>query len=70
MTELNVEHLRVLIANERKDRLDLQVPIVVALGHEIMRERSASTRWERQRPGSGQMSRSWASGRVLSMRLT
>jgi AmiR/NasT family two-component response regulator len=38
MTERNVEHLRVLTANERKDRLDLLVPIVVALGHEIMRE--------------------------------
>ena len=28
------EHLRVLIANERKDRLALVAPIVVALGHE------------------------------------
>jgi AmiR/NasT family two-component response regulator len=36
MTERNVEHLRVLIANERKDRLDLVVPIVVALGHEVI----------------------------------
>jgi AmiR/NasT family two-component response regulator len=30
------EHLRVLIANERKDRLELVVPIVVALGHEVI----------------------------------
>jgi response regulator NasT len=30
------DHLRVLIANERKDRLDLVVPIVVALGHEVI----------------------------------
>jgi AmiR/NasT family two-component response regulator len=29
-------HLRVLIANERKDRLALVVPIVVALGHEVI----------------------------------
>jgi AmiR/NasT family two-component response regulator len=36
MTERNVEHLRVLIANERKDRLGLVVPIVVALGHEVI----------------------------------
>ncbi len=36
MTERNVEHLRVLIANERKDRLELVVPIVVALGHEVI----------------------------------
>jgi AmiR/NasT family two-component response regulator len=30
------EHLRVLIANERKDRLALVAPIVVELGHEVI----------------------------------
>jgi AmiR/NasT family two-component response regulator len=30
------DHLRVLIANERKDRLALVTPIVVALGHEVI----------------------------------
>jgi AmiR/NasT family two-component response regulator len=30
------EHLRVLIANERKDRLALVAPIVVDLGHEVI----------------------------------
>jgi AmiR/NasT family two-component response regulator len=30
------DSLRVLIANERKDRLELVVPIVVALGHEVI----------------------------------
>src|SRR6202140_815949 len=30
------DHLRVLIANERKDRLALIAPIVVALGHEVI----------------------------------
>jgi len=30
------EHLRVLIANERTDRLALVAPIVVALGHEVV----------------------------------
>jgi AmiR/NasT family two-component response regulator len=30
------ENLRVLIANERKDRLALVAPIVVALGHEVI----------------------------------
>jgi AmiR/NasT family two-component response regulator len=30
------EHLRVLIANERKDRLALVAPIVAALGHEVV----------------------------------
>jgi AmiR/NasT family two-component response regulator len=32
----STEHLRVLIANERKDRLALVAPIVVALGHEVI----------------------------------
>jgi AmiR/NasT family two-component response regulator len=30
------EHLHVLIANKRKDRLALVTPIVVALGHEVI----------------------------------
>lgn len=30
------DHLRVLIANERKDRLALVAPIVVALGHDVI----------------------------------
>jgi AmiR/NasT family two-component response regulator len=36
MTYRETEHLRVLIANERKDRLALVVPIVAALGHEVI----------------------------------
>jgi AmiR/NasT family two-component response regulator len=36
MTYLETEHLRVLIANERKDRLALVAPIVAALGHEVI----------------------------------
>jgi AmiR/NasT family two-component response regulator len=36
MTDRDTEHLRVLIANERKDRLALVVPIVAALGHEVI----------------------------------
>jgi AmiR/NasT family two-component response regulator len=30
------DNLRILIANERRDRLELVVPIVVALGHEVI----------------------------------
>ncbi|WP_249010414.1 ANTAR domain-containing response regulator [Conexibacter sp. DBS9H8] len=30
------DHLRVLIANERRDRLALVAPLVVALGHEVI----------------------------------
>jgi hypothetical protein len=36
MRHLETDHLRVLIANERKDRLALVAPIVVALGHEVI----------------------------------
>jgi two-component system, response regulator / RNA-binding antiterminator len=36
MSHRDTEHLRVLIANERKDRLALVAPIVAALGHEVI----------------------------------
>jgi AmiR/NasT family two-component response regulator len=36
MNYLDTEHLRVLIANERKDRLAMVAPIVSALGHEVI----------------------------------
>src|SRR4051794_25205688 len=36
MRDREIEHLRVLIANERKDRLALVAPIVAALGHEVI----------------------------------
>ncbi|HME03222.1 MAG TPA: ANTAR domain-containing protein [Solirubrobacteraceae bacterium] len=36
MSSLETKHLRVLIANERKDRLALVAPIVVGLGHEVI----------------------------------
>jgi response regulator NasT len=36
LSHRETEHLRVLIANERKDRLALVAPIVAALGHEVV----------------------------------
>jgi response regulator NasT len=36
MSYRETEHLRVLIANERKDRLALVAPIVAALGHDVI----------------------------------
>jgi response regulator NasT len=36
MSYRQTEHLRVLIANEREDRLALVAPIVVALGHDVI----------------------------------
>ncbi len=36
MSYRQTEHLRVLIANERKDRLALVAPIVAGLGHEVI----------------------------------
>jgi|SRR5579862_6531256 len=34
--ERGIEHLRVLIANERRDRLELLAQVVVGLGHEVI----------------------------------
>jgi len=36
LSDRETGHLRVLIANERRDRLDLVAPIVIALGHEVI----------------------------------
>jgi AmiR/NasT family two-component response regulator len=36
MSERETDHLRVLIANEREDRLALVAPIVIGLGHEVV----------------------------------
>jgi AmiR/NasT family two-component response regulator len=36
MSHRETEHLRVLIANERKDRLAVVAPIVATLGHEVI----------------------------------
>src|SRR5947199_8075358 len=54
MPEEDVRHLRVLIANERRDRLDLLAQVVAGLGHEVIareiyvKEVGAAT--ERERP--------------------
>ena len=36
MTSTEISHLRVLIANERRDRLELLAQVVVSLGHEVI----------------------------------
>jgi len=36
MAESGIEHLRVLIANERRDRLELLAQVVAGLGHEVI----------------------------------
>src|SRR5918911_5255599 len=36
MTESEITHLRVLIANERRDRLELLAGVVADLGHEVI----------------------------------
>jgi response regulator NasT len=40
MSYRETDHLRVLIANERKDRLELVAPIVAKLGHEVIARES------------------------------
>jgi len=36
MVENGAQHLRILVANERRDRLDLLAQVVVGLGHEVI----------------------------------
>jgi AmiR/NasT family two-component response regulator len=36
MTENEIQHLRVLIANEKRERLDLLARVVIGLGHEVI----------------------------------
>jgi AmiR/NasT family two-component response regulator len=54
MVESQPQHLRVLIANERRDRLELLAQVVIGLGHEVIareiyvKEVGAAT--ERERP--------------------
>ena len=54
MSEREPQHLRVLIANERRDRLELLAQVVIGLGHEVIareiyvKEVGAAT--ERERP--------------------
>jgi hypothetical protein len=54
MTEQEIAHLRVLIADERQDRLALLADLVVGLGHEVVaREteiRKAGAATARERP--------------------
>src|ERR1051326_2157216 len=40
MAENGIEHLRVLIANERRDRLELLARVVAGLGHEVIARES------------------------------
>jgi hypothetical protein len=64
------DHLRVLIANERKDRLSLVDPIVIALGHEVIAREIAVQDVGAVTPGSDPTSRSSGSARAASTRLT
>jgi len=54
MTESEPQHLRVLIANERRDRLELLAQVVIGLGHEVIaREiyvKDVGAATERERP--------------------
>jgi AmiR/NasT family two-component response regulator len=54
MSPRQTDHLRVLIANERQDRLALVAPIVVSLGHEVIARaidvRDAGAVTARERP--------------------
>src|ERR1051325_3570397 len=36
MTSIDLQHLRILIANEKRDRLELLAQVVVGLGHDVI----------------------------------
>ena len=62
------EHLRVLIANERRDRLALVAPIVAALGHEVIAREIEVDEVGAVTLASGPTWRSWGSVRAPSTR--
>jgi hypothetical protein len=43
MAETGIHHLRVLIANERRDRLELLARVVDGLGHEVIARETRSS---------------------------
>jgi hypothetical protein len=45
MSYRETEHLRVLIANERRDRLALVAPMVAKLGHEVIAREIDQWKW-------------------------
>src|SRR3954452_6922788 len=71
MSHRETEHLRVLIANERKDRLALVAPIVAALGHEVIaREidvRDVGAVTARERPDVALVGLGESSGNALEL---
>ena len=40
MPESDVQHLRVLIANEKRDRLELLAQVVIGLGHDVIAQKT------------------------------
>ena len=70
MSSRETRHLRVLIANERRDRLALVAPIVAALGHEVIAREIEVDEVGPSPHESGRTSRSWGSARAPSMRST
>ena len=64
MSYRDTEHLRVLIANERRDRLALVAPIVAALGHEVIAREIDVNDVGAVTAGSGPTSRSSGSARA------
>jgi AmiR/NasT family two-component response regulator len=71
MSYRETEHLRILIANERKDRLALVAPVVVALGHEVIaREidvRDVGAVTARERPDVALVGLGESSGHALEL---
>ena len=64
------DHLRVLIANERRDRLELLAKVVIGLGHDVIAREIYVRKSERRRRGSSPMSQSSGSACPPSTRST
>jgi hypothetical protein len=68
MPPTDVQHLRVLIANEKRDRLDLLAQVVIGLGHDVIAREIYVKEVARRPPVSNLMSQSSGWGSPPSMR--
>ena len=70
MADSAIQHLRVLIANERRERLELLAQVVAGLGHEVIAREIHVKRSGRLPRESGPTSRWSGSGWTPSMHST
>ena len=64
MIESDAQHLRVLIANEKRDRLELLAQVVIGLGHDVIAREISVKDVGAVTAGSTPTSHWWGSGRA------